>query len=266
MSSTDGAPATSGESAAGERPIRALIVGESAYRIHVHFKGFASYETAYLGDNLDAFIETLAREGVALTFMRNHDVSVHFPTSAEELDAYDVVIISDAPADSFLLHPQTLAGERKPNRFRLINDYVRAGKGFLMVGGWMAFGGFHGKAMYHATPLTEILPVGVQAHDDRMEIPEGVHPVVVQPDHAILAGIPDAWPWLLGYNRVLPGRGQTLMTINGDPLLVVDEAGRGRVAIYASDVLPHWAPKEFIAWPYYGRFWGQLIKWLARAC
>lgn len=79
----------------------ALIVGESAYRIHVHFKGFASYETAYLGDNLDPYIETLRQEGVDLTFMRNHEVSVHFPTTLEGLDQYDVVIISDAPQTHF---------------------------------------------------------------------------------------------------------------------------------------------------------------------
>lgn len=242
---------------------KALIVGESAYRIHVHFKGFASYETAYLGDNLDPYIETLRNEGVELTFMRNHEVSVYFPTTPEGLEAYDLVIISDAPADSFLLHPQTLAGDRKPNRFKLINDFVRSGKGFLMIGGWMAFSGFHAKAMYASTPLTEILPVRVQRHDDRMEIPEGVHPQVMQPEHPILNGIPTEWPWFLGYNQVLPSKGETLMTINGDPLLVVNQEGKGRVGAFTSDVLPHWAPKEFVNWEHYGRFWGNLFKWLA---
>lgn len=245
--------------------VRALIVGESAYRIHVHFKGFASYETAYLGDNLDPYIETLRSEGVELTYMRNHEVSVHFPLTLEALNQYDVVIISDAPADSFLLHPAVLAGERKPDRFKLINEYVRGGKGFVMIGGWMAFSGFHAKAMYASTALTEILPVGVQRHDDRMEIPEGVTPVVEKPDHPILQGIAGEWPWFLGYNQVLPLRGETIMTINGDPMLVVDEVGAGRVAAFTSDVLPHWGPKEFVAWEHYGRFWGNLFKWLAKA-
>jgi uncharacterized membrane protein len=243
---------------------RVLFVGESVYKIHVHFKGFASYETGYLGDNIDLFAEAVKKEGIDLDFMRNHDVSVKFPLSQEALSSYDVVVISDAPADSFLLHPQTLAGERMPNRFKLINDYVRGGKGFLMIGGWMAFSGFHAKAMYHSTPLTEILPVNICTYDDRMEIPEGVHPKVVDPSHAVLAGIPQEWPFFLGYNKLLPSRGQTLMTINNDPMLVVDQVGQGRVAVFASDVLPHWGPREFCTWDYYATFWGQLFKWLAK--
>lgn len=116
--------------------------------------------------------------------------------------------------------------------------------------------------MYASTALTEILPVQVQRHDDRMEIPEGVHPEVLERDHAILREISE-WPWFLGYNQVLPLRGETLMTINGDPMLVVDSVGAGRVGVFTSDVLPHWGPKEFVGWEYYGKFWGNLYKWLA---
>jgi uncharacterized membrane protein len=240
-----------------------LFVGESAYKIHVHFKGFASYETAYLGDNLEPFTKPVEKEGVQVQFMRNHDVSVKFPLSMEELLKYDAVVISDAPSDSFLLHPQTLNGERLPNRFKLINEYVRNGGGFVMIGGWMAFSGFHAKARYCMTSLTEILPVKICTYDDRMEVPEGVIPEVLAPGHPVLEGISGEWPFFLGYNKTFYDRGQTLMTIGADPLLVVDQVGKGRVAVFTSDVLPHWGPKEFVGWDYYGRFWAQLFKWVA---
>ena len=41
----------------------------------------------------------------------------------------------------------------------MIGDYVRAGGGFAMIGGWMSFGGFHGKAQYAYSPLAKLLPV-----------------------------------------------------------------------------------------------------------
>jgi uncharacterized membrane protein len=239
-----------------------LFVGESAYKISIHFKGFASYEMGYLGDNLDPFVLPLEKEGVEVVFMRNHDVSVKFPQTIAELSTYDAVVISDAPADSFLLHPQTLAGVRMPNRLSLINSFVREGGGFVMIGGWMAFAGFHAKAKYYTSPLTEILPVKLCTYDDRMEMPEGVIPEIIDPNHPILEGIPGEWPFFLGYNKTFFDRGQTLMTLNNDPMLVVDQVGTGRVAVFTSDVLPHWGPKEFVAWDYYGRFWAQLFRWV----
>ena len=242
---------------------RVLFVGESVLKIHVHYKGFASYETGYYADDIEDFTTPVEKEGVEFVFLRNHDVAALFPTRLEEINQYDVVVISDAPADSFLLHPKSLAGERVPNRFKLINDYVRNGGGFVMVGGWMAFSGFHGKAMYFSTPLTEILPVKMCTWDDRMETPEGVVPSVLIPDHPILSGIPADWPYFMGYNKTFIDKGSTIMTINDDPFLVVDSIGKGRVAIFSSDLLPHWAPKKFVQWEYYGRFWGQLFKWVA---
>jgi uncharacterized membrane protein len=132
-----------------------------------------------------------------------------------------------------------------------------------MIGGWMTFSGMEGKARYGSSPLKEILPVKILATDDRMETPEGLVPRVLHPEHPILAGIPTQWPFFLGYNQLLPGRGEILMTIGDDPFLAIDSVGKGRVGAFASDVLPHWGPKEFYDWEYYSQFWGQLVKWLA---
>jgi uncharacterized membrane protein len=250
---------------AGSNP-RLLIVGESVYKIHTHFKGFASYETGYATLSLDPFISRFRESGLSIDFMPNQEVSIRFPATLEAMQEYDAIVISDAPADSFLLHPETLAGEIRPNRLRLLGDYVRAGGGFAMIGGWMAFGGFHGKAHYAFTPLVDLLPVTIAPHDDRMEVPEGAYPEVVV-EHPVLDGIGRDWPDFLGYNKVGRRGGTLLMRFmeSGDPLLVVDEVGKGRVACFTSDILPHWGSPRFTAWEFYVPFWTNFFRWLAGA-
>lgn len=249
-----------------KKPAKILIVGESVFKIHTHFKGFASYETGYASLGLDGFIDRFAGTGIDITFMPNQEVSLRFPSSLAAMQAYDVIVISDAPADSFLLHPDTLAGAIMPNRLKLIGDYVRGGGGFAMIGGWMAFGGFHGKAHYAYSPLAELLPVSIAPHDDRMEIPEGIYPALAGAAHPIVAGLPAEWPDFLGYNKVGQRGGQRLLEFptTGDPLLIVDEVGSGRIACFTSDILPHWGSPRFTAWPGYVQFWEQLFRWLAR--
>jgi len=83
-------------------PAKILIVGESVYKIHTHFKGFASYETGYASLGLDNFISRFADSGLEITFMPNQEVSHRFPSSIEAMQKYDAIVISDAPADSFL--------------------------------------------------------------------------------------------------------------------------------------------------------------------
>ena len=246
-------------------PIKVLIAGETAYKIHTHFKGFASYETGYVTSSLDHFTSRFVGTGVSFDFMPNHDISLRFPSSVEAMQNYDVIVLSDAPADSLLLHPDTLLGQVRPNRLAVIGDFVRAGGGFAMIGGWMSFGGFHGKAHYAYSPLAKLLPVQIDGGDDRMETPEGVHPEAVAPGHPILAGLAPAWPDLLGYNRFKEMRGETLLRFRetSDPALVVDTVGKGRVACFASDIQPHWGSPRFLEWPGYLPFWANLMRWLA---
>ena len=248
-----------------QNTIKVLLAGETTTRIHTHFKGFASYETGYTSLDLDVFTKRFSGSNIEITFIPNHEISLRFPSSLEEMQAYDVIVISDAPADSFLLHPASLAGEIMPNRFKLIGDFVRAGGGFAMIGGWMSYGGFHGKAHYAYTPLADFLPVRIENGDDRMEVPEGCYPVAERPGHPILAGIAGPWPDFLGYNRVGSIGGETILSFpeTGDPLLVVAPVEQGRVACFTSDLLPHWGSPRFQNWPDYERFWRQLFSWLA---
>ncbi len=245
--------------------IRVLLAGESWITYGVHTKGFASYETGSYEEGLAPLRDALVNCGCDFAYIRNHEAPEQFPRTSQELSSYDVVILSDLPADTLLLHNDTfIKGQRTPNRLRLISEFVQNGGGFLMVGGYMSFSGFQGKANYHFTALSEILPVKLYGFDDRVEIPEGEYPEVIYRDHPVLEGIPANWPHFLGYNKLIRGEGDILMTCRNDPFLGVRSYGKGRVAAFASDCSPHWAPPEFVAWEYYQKFWFQLVSWLAQ--
>jgi uncharacterized membrane protein len=133
-----------------------------------------------------------------------------------------------------------------------------------MVGGYMSFSGIEAKARYARSPLAEVLPVEVLDRDDRAERPAGVTPAVVNRDHAAVAELGLEWPALLGYNETRPRAGaQTLVTVDGDPLIAVGEYGKGRSAVFTSDMAPHWAPPSFLAWSQYGPMWASLLRWVA---
>lgn len=244
---------------------RILVAGESWSTFGIHVKGASAYTTAGYEEGADALIAALEAAGNEVTYLTNHRAVEEFPYEvAHLLNRYDVVILSDLPSDSLLL-PRAVfvGGERRPNRLAMLCEYVRRGGGLLMIGGYMSFAGFDGRARYGATPLREVLPVIVADHDDRMEVPEGVVARLGDP-HPVTEGLPSHWPYLLGYNRVTPGLdAHVALWAREDPLLVVREVGEGRTAAFTSDCAPHWAPAAFLAWEGYVPLWRGLVRWLS---
>jgi hypothetical protein len=162
------------------------------------------------------------------------------------------------------------AGNLTDADFRRIARDVERGSGLLMIGGWASFHGAAGE--YHDSPLAKVLPVRMQASDDRVNAPQ---PCLLERriGHPILDSLPLAHPPCIGgYNRVRPKAGaevllsarhfaveagapggstdptreegvETEYTFTpGDraPLLVVGNHGHGRTAAFTSDVAPHW--------------------------
>jgi uncharacterized membrane protein len=193
-------------------------------------------------------------------------VPEHFPEDLEVLRDHDVILISDVGSNSFLLHPDVMTKcLRRPNRLKLLKDFVLEGGGLVMVGGWISFAGIGGKAKYGGSHLEEALPVNCLPYDDRVETPEGIFPTAGTPNHPILRDLPNEWPFFLGYNKVIPKEGaDTLLRFEEDPLLCVWEYGEGRAAAFTSDCVPHWGPPEFMEWEGYSRFWNKLVCWLAK--
>lgn len=243
--------------------LRVLVVGESWIKHTVHMKGFDHFQNTEYEEGAGVFLDSLASSGFDVTYMRAHEVSGKFPTTPEQLEQYDVVVVSDIGANSFLLTDETfLRSQLTVNRLQLLADYVELGGGLVMVGGYLSFSGIDGRARYGRSPLARVLPVHVLDRDDRVEVPEGVVATFDEPEHAVLGGTPAAWPPLLGYNEIVAKPESTVVARAGqDPLLVVGQAGLGHAVAFASDLAPHWAPPEFLSWAHYAELWAGILRW-----
>jgi len=244
---------------------RALIAGES-WTVHsTHQKGFDSFSTVEYSEGIHWLRSALASGGWEVDYQPAHVAARDFPFDPEVLSGYDCVMLSDVGANTLLLHPDTFVRSvARPNRLNVIRDYVAAGGGFVMIGGYMTFQGIEAKAQYAGTAIEEILPVTLSRYDDRAEYPQGAAPKVVDPNHPIVAGIGSDWPALLGFNRVrAKPHGRVIAEIGSDPLLVAGEYGKGRTVAFTSDCAPHWAPPAFVDWMGYAPLWQQLASWAA---
>ena len=248
----------------GERR-RVLLAGESWVMHTIHQKGFDSFTTTAYGEGHAWLQAALEAAGWAVEHLPNHLAAARFPTTAAELAAYDAVILSDIGANTLLLHPDTFERSKPmPNRLTLLRDWVSAGGGLVMVGGYLTFNGIDGKARYGGTAVEEALPVELVPGEDRVELPEGVAPRVRAADHPIVAGVEGEWPLLLGYNRfVAKPDANTIATVGDDPLLVAGGFGAGRAVAFASDCGPHWAPPAFCNWDGYAPLWQGILRWVA---
>lgn len=244
---------------------KVLLAGESWSTTSIHTKGFDSFVTSAYAEGAADFIAALEGAGNTVEFQPNHVAAERFPTTAEELSKYDVVVLSDIGANTLLLPNGVFAkGERIPHRLEVLAQWVRDGGSLLMVGGYLSFQGIEAKANYRNTALARVLPVEMEVGDDREETPQGVKAVLLD-NHAATVGLPTTWPEVLGHHRFVAREGAVVLATVGDyPLLVVDDEGAGRVAAFASDMGPHWLPAEFLEWEGFAPMWNQLISWLAR--
>ncbi|MCU4751217.1 glutamine amidotransferase [Halobacteria archaeon AArc-curdl1] len=224
---------------------RVLLAGESWQTLSFEIKGRnvltdSTYEEA--GDHL---IAALQIAGATVDFQPCHVAETAFPRTREALDVYDLVILSDIGADTLQITPRVAAGETDADRCRLLESYVHDGGAVGMIGGYMSFAGVGGQARYAHTALSNVLPVHISSHDDRIEVPGGIAPLRTGGP----TSIPDEWPSILGYNRLEAKSGADVWAaVENDPLLVVGEHGNGHAFAFATDCAPHWAPLEFLEW------------------
>ncbi|WEV72933.1 glutamine amidotransferase [Bifidobacterium sp. ESL0790] len=242
---------------------KVLLAGESWISSTTEYKGFDSFTSTRLEIGCEKLLDALHGCGHEVTHLLAHDVQRYFPTTMDELDQYDVVLLSDIGSNSLLLSAQVFdQGKAMPNRMALLRDWVKGGGGLMMAGGYLSFGGFEGKAHYAGTPVEQALPVEILPYDDRVESPQGVTPKCVAAG-SIADGLGE-FPKILGYQKAKPKQGSdVLMTVDDAPLLITGEFGSGRSLAYMSDVAPHWAPEEFMDWSNYGEFFSRCINWLA---
>ncbi|MBM6947944.1 glutamine amidotransferase [Mordavella massiliensis] len=248
---------------------RVLIAGESWINITTHIKGFDSFQTTVYKEGVQYIRTAFELAGFEVTHIPNHLAATAFPDSEEELGRYDIVILSDIGSNNLLLSQSVFSeGRQKSNKLDLLHDFVtEKGKGLLMVGGYMSFAGYDGKARYGDTILQDILPVSVLKYDDRQEYPQGCQPVTCEgkESHPILDGIGE-WPLILGYNRTVADRpgAEVLASVQNDPFIAVSEPGKGRCAVFTTDCAPHWCTEDFLRWEGYNKLWSNMGKWFTR--
>lgn len=243
--------------------MKILIAGES-WTVHsIHQKGFDSFTTTEYAEGIEWLRAALEQHGHSVEYQPAHVAARSFPATVDALREYDCVMLSDIGANTLLLHPETFSRSKAlPNRLQAIRDYVFAGGGLVMIGGYMTFQGIEGKARYQGSPVEEALPVRMREGDDRVEAPQGMVPRAEMPMHAMLEGVTGAWPHLLGLNAVEAApEAETVVSAGGYPLLLAGRFGKGRGVAFTSDCAPHWAPPEFVAWKHYGRLWNQIAGW-----
>ena len=243
---------------------RILIAGESWVTHSVHQKGFDSFTTTTYTEGVGPLRTALEAGGFDVEYQPSHVAARSFPDTAEALGAYGAVVLSDIGTNTLLLHPDTFdRSVPRPDRLAAIGEYVAGGGGLVMVGGYLTFQGIDAKARYAGTPVEAALPVTLLSGDDRVETPAGVEPTILVASHAIVAGLPDRWPALLGHNHVVPRPDATVLVMVGDhPLVVAGGHGLGRSVAFTSDCGPHWCPPPFVAWDGYARLWQQILGWV----
>jgi len=244
--------------------MKILFIGESWFVHMVHAKGFDTFESTQYEEGATHLIESLRETGIKVDYMPSHEIQVRFPEDIETLQEYDVIVISDVGANTFLLQNDTFYEmEVKPNALDLIKEYTARGGGLLMIGGYLSFSGIEGKAFYQHTVLAEVLPVIMSNHDDRKEYPEGIVPETVNFDHQITKNL-KKWPHFLGYNKFKAKEdANVLVEVGEDPFLVVGKYKEGKAASFASDCAPHWGSPEFLEWENYTKLWVNILKYLS---
>lgn len=246
--------------------MKILFAGESWVINSTHIKGFDQFTETKYGEGGKWLIEALEGAGMEVDYMPCHIAANEFPTTLEEMQKYDVIILSDIGSNTLLLTEDVFAkGKRMPNRLQLVKEFVENGGGFAMMGGYMTFQGIDGKGKYAHTAIADILPVKMMETDDRFEAPEGVTPTIVNPDHPVLQGVSEDWPHFLGYNMLFEIDPKDVIAKCNDHVFMAGrEYGKGRTFTFASDISPHWGSPEFLVWESYNTLFSNMAKWLAK--
>lgn len=242
-----------------------LLAGESWMSYTTHVKGVDAFYSSVYETGEKWLHKALEDGGYEVRFLPNHEAVNGFPFTMEELSEYSCVILSDIGANTLLLPGATFSSSRRmPNRCNLLKEYVLAGGGLLMIGGYLTFSGVDAKGKWHDTAVQDVLPVEVLTVDDRQEHCEGIQPETVK-DHPALKGLPEEWPVVLGYNKTIAkAEAEVAAVVGGDPFIAFAGYGKGRSAVVTTDCAPHWAPPEFCDWKYYGKLWCGIADWLVK--
>ena len=192
-----------------------------------------------------------------------------FPSSSDELDYFDVLILGDVERKTF----------EQSGRFETLESFVtRRGGGLVTIGGYKVYAAGN----YEDTPLARMIPFQI-ARDKKLQLTnrfnvlattQGIMHPAMQLEQDPRKNV-DAWaklPWVEGGNAfktVKPGATTllvhpTLKTAAGPrPVAAAWQVGHGRVFSTALDGTWHWRLARTTENDYHKRYWGQVSRWSA---
>lgn len=248
--------------------MRILLAGETFVASQMVSAGRDIVQSTAYADGAEAFTAALEAGGIHVDRIASERCHADFPRSPEALAPYAAVVLSDIGALSLLVTPLTRVGRTDINRLAMLRNWVHAGGGLMMAGGYMSFQGMDGTARYHGTPLEQCLPVRCLPHADGLEIPEGLQPFI-SGAHPALGGLSGTLPPVLGLNRLEPLDDPSCAVLVAGtyldrtyPILAVRHYGTGRTAAWATDIGPHWMSQAFMESPAYAALIGGIVRWV----
>ncbi|MFZ9981241.1 MAG: glutamine amidotransferase [Cyclobacteriaceae bacterium] len=189
----------------------------------------------------------------------------------EKLKWATTIVFGDVETKVLMLHPDFFNRNKWgdqyvtfPDRFMLLEEWVKNGGHFHMMGGWYSFSGEIGKGGWKRVSFHEVLPVECLDGDDLIESTWSFPVKMDHPDHPVLNGITlDEIPPILGFNETKLRPGCTsLIDIQymnkWYPLLAAREYGKGRVSAFTTSASPHWGI-NLVKWKKYDQLWQQLF-------
>jgi uncharacterized membrane protein len=188
-----------------------------------------------------------------------------FPTKAEELFAYDGLIIGSSEASYFT-----------PQQQQLIRDFAdRRGGGVLFLGG--RFGLSDGG--YGRSPLAEIMPVRLPTSEQTFHRDYSTAQLAQAGRESAICRLVDGrdpnserWkkmPQIANYQDVGEVKPGAVVLLNVapagrkvSPLLVIQNFGRGRTGVFATGGTWRWQMQQDLKDMTHEVFWQQLLRWL----
>lgn len=220
---------------------------------------YGVWEPKYLVRSLDAS----QKIQLTLRVLRQPEDPAHPTLDADFApNAFDVYLIGDLPAD-FLTRTQ----------MALLSRRVQDGSALMMLGGRGSFGA----GGWAGTEIGDILPTKISPRDGQIEPQNGLKIVTnplgldayvlkLAPSKAESKRIWDALPPIQGANRLgepKPGAQVWAQTPEGEPLLVGQAVGKGRVMEFGGETWP-WARFSEESRLAHIKFWRQAVLWLAK--
>jgi len=259
----------SGELETGNNELNAQLTVRDGRLKVLYLTGDITWEQKFLRRSLDA----------------SRDLTVDFQWhDSKQRDRWPVdlsKLIEDGNYDVFVIADLDSAALHKPGvnerNLQLIAEQVAAGKALMMLGGYHSFG----PGGYRNTPLANLLPI-IISRLERQDFdgpisedlhlpgpikmkPTGAHPItMLGDDTSNNVGVWANLPELTGANKfhdVKPAARLLLESSKGEPLMLSQEIGGGRVVAFAGDSTWRWWLQGHKT--EHRRFWRQTILWLA---